>query len=284
MSPKKRFALNRAMRSCSNTPMRIQNSLAHIFRARNGALRFSILILGTASKTAHSSATVFTMRMLSGSGDVLWFRPIKQERPDKVKRYEPGCLYRMKISIINFSSRSNGNCHNISKVVEKEYSDCHEVYLYEMSELKVTPCGKCDYECFDEYLSCPHIDDDIVPLYSAVCSSDLPYLIFPNYCDYPCAEFFMFNERSQCFFRNNNDMLEKYLSANKKFIVVSNTEKENFRQIFRYHVTENIEPDTLFLPPKNFNKVSVNGDLMDSTEAIRAVISFTRYKDNLGTV
>ena len=39
-----------------------------------------------------------------------------------------------------------------------------------------------------------------------ITDSDLSYFIVPNYCDYPCANFFIFNERSQCFFQHHPEL------------------------------------------------------------------------------
>ena len=99
--------------------------------------------------------------------------------------------------------------------------------------------------------------------------SDQAVFIVPNYCDYPCANFFIFNERSQCHFQGHGELLERYLNVPKKFIVVSNTGRENFVQAFRYHVAENIGPDILFLSAKTYGKNSTDGDLLDAPDAIQ---------------
>lgn len=33
------------------------------------------------------------------------------------------------------------------------------------------------------------------------------YFSLPNYCNYPCANFFIFNERSQCYFQRQPKLL-----------------------------------------------------------------------------
>lgn len=58
----------------------------------------------------------------------------------------------------------------------------------------------------------------------------------------------------------------------KKFIVVSNTGQDNFREAFRQHTSE--EPAILFLHARNYDKVSLAGDLMAAREARQAVEAF----------
>ena len=62
----------------------------------------------------------------------------------------------------------------------------------------------------------------------------------------------------------------------KKFVVVSNTGRENFTAAFRYHVSEDAEPEVLFLSAKRFQKSSIRGDLMDAPEAREVLAEFIR--------
>ncbi|MCL2670880.1 MAG: NAD(P)H-dependent oxidoreductase [Clostridiales bacterium] len=181
----------------------------------------------------------------------------------------------MRITILNFSGRKNGNCHGIAQVVCAALAG-HVLSLSEMHDMEIAPCGKCDYECFRENTACPYAGDNLIGIYKAICTADLAIYIVPNYCDYPCAHFFAFNERSQCFFQNAPEKLDAYLQVKKKFIVVSNTGKENFLQAFQYHVEDGMPPDTLFLAAKEYGKSSINGDLTDSVDAMRAVAGFVR--------
>lgn len=180
----------------------------------------------------------------------------------------------MKVCIVSFSKRSGGNCAGIAKELYRLYGDGARVY--DFSELEVIPCGGCDYECFDSAEKCPRFSDSAFQLYDEITNSDLAYFIVPNYCDYPCSAFFAFNERSQCYFQKRQDRLEKYLSVKKKFIAVSNTNRENFTAAFRYQIQETEEPDTLFLEAKRFHKVSIRGDLMESEEAKEAIVKFAK--------
>ena len=179
----------------------------------------------------------------------------------------------MDVCIISFSGRSDGNCHDMASVIEQTLPGEHHVTVIELSDTYVSPCCNCGYNCFYDS-ECPNINDDVVGIYDLICSSKLAFFIVPNYCDYPGALFFIFNERGQCFFRNDPDRLELYLSIEKKFIVVSNTEQENFRKVFSYHVLENSSPDILFLAAKEYSLITIEGGLMRSEQARQAVIDF----------
>lgn len=180
----------------------------------------------------------------------------------------------MKTTLISFSPRKNGSCSDIMNVLCRLLENDGEIKAFDFSELTVTPCGGCKYECFDKAVSCPYISDSVYTVYESVTESDSAYFIVPNYCDYPCSVFFAFNERSQCFFQKKREKLEKYLSVPKKFIVVSNTGRDNFISAFRYQIAEDKEPDILFLSAKSFGKVSIRGDLMESEQAAEEVKKF----------
>jgi len=186
----------------------------------------------------------------------------------------------MDVSILSFSGRSDGNCHDIASVIEQTLLAEHRVTVIELSDTDVSPCRNCGYTCFYESV-CPNINDDVAGIYDLICSSKLAFFIVPNYCDFPGALFFIFNERGQCFFRNDPDRLELYLSIEKKFIVVSNTEQENFRKVFKYHVQENSSPDILFLAAKEYSLISIEGGLMRSEQARQAVIDFVNGMGHL---
>lgn len=185
----------------------------------------------------------------------------------------------MNVCIVNFSGRGTGNCHDIAVVIEKTI---HEkggtVKFIELCDLDISPCGNCNYNCFKRKEDCPFINDDISYIYNLICSSDQAYYVVPNYCDFPSSLFFIFNERSQSYFQNDEEMLYHYLGIEKKFVIVSNTEEENFQQAFKYHVSENSELNLLFLSANNFNKVSIEGGLMESEQAKNIIIDYVNDK------
>ncbi len=110
-------------------------------------------------------------------------------------------------------------------------------------------------------------------LYDKICSSDSVLFIIPNYCDYPCSNFFVFNERSNCYFQQHPELLNRYLETDKKFIVISNTNTTHFEEILSQQVSE--QPRILFLP-KAFGKNSIDGNILESPEAVDLVERFVK--------
>jgi len=183
----------------------------------------------------------------------------------------------VKKCIVNFSGRRKGNCYDIARLIEQLLMTDHEVTLLDMCDLTVNPCGKCGYECFRENKTCPFCNDSIAHIYQSIYSSDEAYYIVPNYSDYPNAFFFIFNERSQGIFTHQPpELYEQYLRVNKKFVVISSTEEDNFKHTFSYHIQENTEADILFLSAKIFDINAVKDKLMDVEQAKQMVVNFIR--------
>ena len=179
-----------------------------------------------------------------------------------------------KICVISFSGRSGGNCASIAREIENFWLGKGVVSVFDFSTFEIAPCGRCSCECFKKRESCPYFSDSEFDICDTITNSGLTYFVVPNYCDYPCANFFIFNERPQCYFQRRHELLERYLSIKKKFIVVSNTGRNNFTAAFRDHVQDGYEPDVLFLAAKKFGRVSIHGNLMDSDRAQEAVRKF----------
>lgn len=177
----------------------------------------------------------------------------------------------MKVTIINFSGRANGNCSNISNILARKY-ESESVESFDFCSESVSPCGKCDYECFKEEKPCTI--DAVNRIFESIVGADLAFFVMPNYCDYPPANYFAFNERSCGYFLKDEKLLSKYLAVKKKFIVVSNTELENFAKAFSYQVADGEKPDMLFLSAKKFNSISIDGDMMTNAFAQKLVEDF----------
>lgn len=109
----------------------------------------------------------------------------------------------MKTTIISFSSRKNGNCAQIGKLIQ---SMKQESALFDFSEFEVHTCGECNYECFENREACAYIDDMEYKMLETITQSEMVYFFLPNYCDYPCANYFIFNERSQCYFQGRPEL------------------------------------------------------------------------------
>ncbi len=157
--------------------------------------------------------------------------------------------------ILSFSSRNNGNCQKIGEMIHAVVPNSS---MFSFSDFSITPCGACGYECLQGGAACPHTEDMECRILDAIIRSDLVYFILPNYCDYPCANFFIFNERSNCFFQGKPKLLDQYLAISKRLFVVSNTPSEHFREVFT----------------QQYGKRSAAGDLLDAEGARRELLAF----------
>ena len=175
----------------------------------------------------------------------------------------------MSVCIISFSSRQNGNCIKIGRILNKQFPNSE---LYSFSEFLITPCGNCEYQCFNGGSNCPYFDDKEYNILTSIINSNIAYFIVPNYCDFPCSNFFTFNERSLCLFQNNATLLSAYLNIPKKFIVVSNTNTQNFETAFSYYC--NRAPQILYLSSRKYNRASIDGNLLESKQAVTDIMNF----------
>lgn len=174
-----------------------------------------------------------------------------------------------KWAILSFSGRKDGNCDKIAAYLHTLYDG----KIFSFAQLNVHPCGQCRYECFECGANCPHIGDDLHGLYETVLQSDCACYVLPNYCDYPNANFFAFNERSLCVFSGNEALLDAYSKVPKKFIVISGGEEDHFRAVLSQHA-EN--PDILFLRAKDYGQSSINGSLTESPECLSKIEAFLK--------
>ena len=104
------------------------------------------------------------------------------------------------VAIINFSGRRQGNCHGIVEFIKKIMIVGCEITVKEMYSLNITPCGKCDYECFNNNADCPHENDDILDIYNTICSSDLAFYIVPITLNTPMLTILYLGNEALAFF------------------------------------------------------------------------------------
>ena len=83
--------------------------------------------------------------------------------------------------------------------------------------------GNCNYE----HLNAEPSLNQIKPIMDNLMNSDIIDYIVPNYCVFPCANYFTFNERTVGCFNMDRQIMEQYMK-NKKLIIVSNTENVVF--------------------------------------------------------
>ena len=84
------------------------------------------------------------------------------------------------------------------------------------------------YECLNAEKQCPSLNQ-IKPIIDNLMDSDIIYYIVPNYCGYPCANSFTFDERTAGYFNMDYQIMEQYMKVEKRFIIIiSSTESVGF--------------------------------------------------------
>ena len=168
------------------------------------------------------------------------------------------------IVLIQFSAREQGNCSSISREIATHYRK-ETVTRFTADSNIIQPCNNCNYECLTPGKLCPNLSKPQQQIMDAICNADLAYFIVPNYCGYPCANYFAFNERTVGYFNMDRAVMQKYMEVPKRFIVISNTEGRNFENALKQQVAG--EPDILYMKSGKYHKRSTAGDLMDAVDA-----------------
>lgn len=168
------------------------------------------------------------------------------------------------IVLIRFSSREFGNCATVAGEISKFYSR-HTIRNFLVNGESVQPCNSCDYECLHPQKVCPNVSDGQKEIMDAICNADLAYFIVPNYCGYPCANYFAFNEKTVGYFNLNRELMKKYMNVPKRFVIISNTEGQNFTNAMQQQAAG--ELDIMYLKSSKYGKKSTAGDILDSDAA-----------------
>lgn len=170
-----------------------------------------------------------------------------------------------KVTIIRFSPRNTGNCEKIANYIADFYNRTN-VYEYWISAENCEPCSGCNYECLNPTTTgCPTKSEYFTEVMDQALASDLIYFIVPNFCGYPNANYFAFNERLVGYFGTNRSARAQYMEIEKKFIIVSNTEGVNFSNAMQQQST--VEPKMLYLKSSKYHKRSTAGDILESEDA-----------------
>ncbi|MEI3092797.1 MAG: hypothetical protein V8T48_02455 [Oscillospiraceae bacterium] len=171
---------------------------------------------------------------------------------------------------LNFSDRRTGNCGSIAAFCAQMQGG----RAVDIPEIFARGCGACQTECFQKDGVCPLPDAPaITALYEAITEQGACFIV-PNYCDWPCSNFFRFCERGCGYFGTGTERAERYLAAEKHFIVVSNTNRAHFEEIFSEHVPSANSPHILFLSAAAYHRVSLRGDLVEVEEVRAALRAF----------
>lgn len=172
------------------------------------------------------------------------------------------------VAIINLSSRLNGNCSIIAKYIKEVKENCK---IFEFGNMNFSNCGKCDYECF-KMTKCP-LQDDLSTLFNELVNYQEIVFIVPNYCGYPCANYFSFNERRCEMFSINRAMLAAYLSIPKRFVIVSNSDISLMKNALIYQNNENMEFNYLQVKSRDYGSQSI-GIWADNEKLKEEVVSY----------
>lgn len=182
------------------------------------------------------------------------------------------------IALLRFSHRQEGNCAAIGAYIHSSFPDA-DILEFVMDADSCRPCHDCSYQCLRGEGSCPHLCGSYADALNTIRTSDLAFFILPNYCGFPCASYFAFNERSVGFFHGNEALLESYLAVPKRFIIVSNTESQVFTDAMQQQVLQ--PPEILYLKSNCYEKKGVNGDILSSDAAKSTLEAFLRKDDFL---
>lgn len=174
------------------------------------------------------------------------------------------------ITILNFSGRKAGNCAGVETVIRCTFPNAN-IRAISVSSV-YSPCNSCDYECLKPDVRCPLIDSAQEEAMRQILNSDLVYYIIPNYCGVPCGNYYAFNERNVGYFNGDRELMGKFLSIRKRFIMISNTEGAAFEMVM--HQLSKQDAKALYLKSSKYAKSSIAGDLMTSTEAKADLTAF----------
>ena len=168
------------------------------------------------------------------------------------------------IVILQFSARPTGNSSAISNRI-KDYYTTENVQIFTIDNNIITSCGNCDYECLRPESVCPNVTSQQTRIMDTTIQADKVFFVIPNYCGFPCANYYAFNERMVGYFNLDRSKQSRYISVEKHFIIISNTEGSNFEKAVQQHVSE--KPDILYLKTRQYQVNSISGDLMKSESA-----------------
>lgn len=76
------------------------------------------------------------------------------------------------------------------------------------------------------------------------------------------------------YFNGDREKLKAYMQSDKRFIVVSNSETEIFRQAMSQQTNEPLR--TLYMKTSKYSRQSIAGNMMDFEEAQKDLLKFLR--------
>ena len=179
----------------------------------------------------------------------------------------------MNVGIYSFSSRrSPGNCKRISDFIMNRFELCNFSY-FNIDKMDIHHCSNCEYQCFHDNLSCIYNKDESKSIFTSIILNDLSIFIVPIYCDLPPSSLFILNERSQSFFKNFLQY-DNFKNKKKAFILISNTNICNVKNIIKHMFQVEDDNSFLVLSSHDYNLKSINGDLIQEKAVKDALYNF----------
>jgi multimeric flavodoxin WrbA len=170
------------------------------------------------------------------------------------------------IVIVNFSNRNDGNCSFIAHYLNDILNDSS---VYEFGKMNVSNCGNCNYECLNGK-SCI-INDDLSELIKMLLESKEIIFVVPNYCGYPCSNYFVYNERICGKLASDRELFTFYLNIPKRFVVVSNGDITQFNQPFLYQINRNEKLNFIQIKSRDYSFSSTS--LWSNNDDVKAKLS-----------
>ncbi|ERJ11511.1 flavodoxin family protein [Haloplasma contractile] len=172
-----------------------------------------------------------------------------------------------KVINVVFSPRKNGNCADAAtynkNILNKKGYQVETIYLYDYD---INPCGNCDYHCFKEG-NC-NIDDDVYSIYQKLMGADYIMYYIPTFAGHLSSMYFMFHEREQGIFSDNDHEYNHAYMKKIHIIVIGNsiaggdlalTEAlSSFKNMY--------QPETLLLSSRDYNASSIKGNLINNDD------------------
>lgn len=184
---------------------------------------------------------------------------------------------KLNILAITFSSRKNGNCTRCAQYCLDKFKIVgHTVELINIFDFNIQGCGLCNYDCF--YGNGCLIKDDTLKVYEKCFNADKIIFAIPTYCGNLSSAYFKFWERTQGVFKDNHKYEKDFLSK-INFIIIGNLtsggDMAAHEGLYSF-VNRNFYPETIILSSREYNKKSINGDLVDSLEVVHKLDNFAQ--------
>jgi len=183
----------------------------------------------------------------------------------------------LKVVGIVFSSRDDGNCTNCTKYcLEIMEQHGYKSELINVFHYDVQGCGVCNYKCFNNGICAKN--DDVNELYRRCFEADKIIFAIPTFSGHLASSYFTFWERSQGVFKDN-DQYEKDFLKKINIIVIGNITSGGdmaLHEALYSFTNRSFYPETILLSSREYDRSSIKGDLMESTEVRNRLEGFAK--------